>query len=46
MGETMLTKNSNVYPLMSTVDSVKFEKLIVNHTTLPEVFQNEKPQFE
>ncbi|XP_003242198.1 uncharacterized protein LOC100573940 [Acyrthosiphon pisum] len=45
-GETMLTKNSNVYPLMSTVGSVKFEKFIANHTTLPEVFQNDKPQFD
>ncbi|XP_015365793.1 PREDICTED: uncharacterized protein LOC107163076 [Diuraphis noxia] len=45
-GETILTKNSNVYPLMSTVGSVKFEKFIVNHTMLPEVFQNDKPQFD
>ncbi|XP_060833420.1 uncharacterized protein LOC132916961 [Rhopalosiphum padi] len=46
MGESLLTKNSNVYPLMSNVDSFKFVKFIVNHTSLPEVFQDDKPQFD
>lgn len=45
-GETLLTKNSNVYPLMSKVGSFKFVKITVNHTSLPEVFQDDKPQFE
>ncbi|XP_027841679.1 uncharacterized protein LOC114123031 [Aphis gossypii] len=45
-GETLLTKNSNVYPLMSKVGSLKFVKFIVNHTSLPEVFQDDKPQFD
>ncbi|KAF0772815.1 Uncharacterized protein FWK35_00003629, partial [Aphis craccivora] len=45
-GETLLTKNSNVYPLMSKVGSFKFVKITVNHTSLPEVFQDDKPQFD
>jgi hypothetical protein len=46
VGNTSLTKNSNTYPTMPIAGSVTFRKAIIKHTKLPELFQNEKPQFE
>lgn len=45
-GNTSLTKNANIYPTMSPASFVTFKKAVINLTKLPEVFQNEKPQFD
>lgn len=41
-----LTKNANFYRTMSPASWVTFKKIVINHTELPEMFQNEKPKFE
>lgn len=45
-GTMSLTKNANIYRTMSPASWVTFKKVVINHTELPEMFQNEKLKFE
>jgi len=45
-GNTSLTKNAYIYPAMAPASAVTFNKVVIYHTKLPEVFQDDKPQFE
>lgn len=45
-GDTSMTRNANIYPAMSPAGSVAFGKAVVDHARLPEVFQDQRPQFE
>lgn len=44
-GDTSMTRNANVYPMMSPASSVTFKKAVIDHVYLPEVFQNQQPKF-